>query len=143
DDHAKGDGGHVLLTPDQVKWGPAPEGLPPGAKVAILAGDPTKEGVPYVIRAKFPDGYQVPPHWHPVDENVTVLSGTLGMGRGDKFDKKAGKELRAGSFSKMPKTMRHFAWAKGETVIQVHGVGPFQINYVNAKDDPRKKGNPR
>jgi hypothetical protein len=131
--------GHVMFTPKEVKWGQAPPSLSPGAKLAVLDGDPTKAGAPYVIRAKFPDGYRVPPHWHPVDENVTVLKGVLVVGRGDKFDKKAGKELPAGSFSKMPKKMRHFAWAKGETIIQVHGVGPFEIHYVNAADDPRKK----
>jgi hypothetical protein len=136
---AKSDMGHVMVTPDDVKWGPAPPGLPPGAKLAVLAGDPSKAGVPYTIRARFPDGYKVPPHWHPVDENVTVLRGTLGVGRGEKFDRAAGKELPAGSFSRMPKGMRHFAWAKGETVIQVHGIGPFEIHYVNPADDPREK----
>src|SRR5262245_36959138 len=74
-DHA-GDKGHVMVRPSEIKWGPAPPGLPPGAQFAVLAGDPTKS-VPFVIRAKLPDGYKVPPHWHPSDENVTVLQGTL------------------------------------------------------------------
>jgi hypothetical protein len=139
----KGMKGHVLVTPDKLKWGPAPPSLPPGAKLAVLDGDPTKAGAPYVLRAKFSDGYRVPPHWHPVDENVTVLKGVLVVGRGEKVDKKAAKELPAGSFSKMPKGMRHYAWAKGETVIQVHGVGPFEIHYVNPADDPRKKAKSR
>jgi len=139
DDHDKANKGHVMVMPDGLKWGPAPKGLPPGAQLAVLVGDPSRAGAPYVIRARFPDGYRVPPHWHPVDENVTVLKGTLGMGLGEKFDRKAGKELPAGSFSHMPKGTRHFAWAKGETIIQVHGIGPFEIHYVNPKDDPRKK----
>jgi hypothetical protein len=143
DDHGKSGKGHVMVTPEGLKWAPAPKGLPPGAQLAVLSGDPSKAGAPYVIRAKFPDGYQVPPHWHPVDENVTVLQGTLGMGLGEKFDKKAGKELPAGSFSRMPKGVRHFAWAKGQTIIQVHGIGPFEIHYVNPRDDPRKKAAPR
>ena len=131
--------GHVMFTPDQVKWGPAPPALPPGAQMAVLDGDPSKAGVPFSIRAKFPDGYKVPPHWHPTDENVTVLQGTLMMGLGEKFDPSQAHTLKAGSFSRMPKEVRHFAMAKGETVIQVHGVGPFEVTYVNASDDPRNK----
>jgi Domain of unknown function (DUF4437) len=139
DKHSGTSEGHVMFTPDKVKWGPAPPSLPPGAKFAVLDGDPTRTGAAYVIRAKFPDGYRVPPHWHPVDENVTVLKGVLVVGRGEKVDKKAAKELPAGSFSKMPRRMRHYAWAKGETIIQVHGIGPFEVHYVNSADDPRKK----
>jgi anti-sigma factor ChrR (cupin superfamily) len=129
---------HVMVRPDDVKWGPAPPSLPAGAKVAVLSGDPGKPG-PYVIRVKLPDGYKVPPHWHPTDENVTVIEGTFMAGKGDKFNGDASEALPAGSFVKMPKEMRHFAWAKGETIIQLHGIGPFEINYVNSADDPRNK----
>jgi hypothetical protein len=129
---------HVLVRADDLKWGPAPPSLPAGAKVAVLMGDPSK-AVPYVLRAKMPDGYKVPPHWHPTTENVTVLQGTLMMGKGEKFDADASEALNAGGFASMPKDMRHFAWAKGETIIQIHGIGPFDITYVNADDDPRKK----
>jgi quercetin dioxygenase-like cupin family protein len=129
---------HVLVRPDDIKWGPSPSALPAGAKAAVLSGDPSKTGL-YVLRAKMPDGYKVPPHWHPTDENVTVLKGTLMVGKGGKFNADASEALPAGSFMRMPKEMRHFAWAKGETIIQVHGIGPFEINYVNAADDPRKK----
>ncbi|HJZ53816.1 MAG TPA: cupin domain-containing protein [Gemmataceae bacterium] len=132
---------HVAVRPDAIKWGPAPPGLPPGAQAAVLVGDPTKSGVPYVIRAKLPDGYRVPPHWHPADENITVLQGTLLVGEGEKLDPSKTEELPAGSFARMPKTMRHFAIAKGETIIQLHGTEPFEINYVNPADDPRKKEN--
>jgi quercetin dioxygenase-like cupin family protein len=129
---------HVMVTPDQVKWGPAPPALPPGAQAAIIAGDPAKAAA-FVIRAKFPDGYTVPPHWHPTDEYVTVLSGTLMAGLGDKLDAGAMHAMPAGSLAKMPKRANHYVRAKGETVIQVQGVGPFQVNYVNPNDDPRKK----
>jgi hypothetical protein len=129
---------HVMVRPDDIKWGPAPPGLPAGAMVAVLSGDPSKTG-PYVLRVKMPDGFKVAPHWHPTDENVTVLQGVLRVGRGDKFNTEAVEPLPAGSFVRMPKEMRHFAWAKGDTIIQVHGVGPFEINYVNVADDPRKK----
>jgi hypothetical protein len=132
------DNDHVMVRPDDIKWGPGPPALPAGAKAAILTGDPSKSGL-YVLRAKLPDGYQVPPHWHPTDENVTVIKGTLMVGKGDKLNADASQALPAGSFMRMPKEMHHFAWAKGETIIQVHGIGPFQITYVNAADDPRKK----
>jgi hypothetical protein len=137
------DAKHVAVRPDAVKWGPAPPALPPGAQMAVLAGDPTKQGVPYVARAKLPDGYRIPPHWHPSDENVTVLQGTLVVGKGETFDLSGAEELPAGSFMRMPRTMRHFAVARGETIIQLHGTERFEINYVNPADDPRKKGGER
>jgi len=129
---------HVMVRPDDVKWGPAPPGLPSGALVAVLAGNPGK-AEPFVIRIKVPDGYKVPPHWHPTDENVTVIKGTFLMGKGDKFDADASEAMPTGSFVRMPKEVRHFALAKGETIVQVHCIGPFQINYVNDADDPRKQ----
>ncbi len=133
-----GENDHVVVTPTAMKWMAAPPSLPPGAQMAVLMGDPSKSGMPYVFRAKLPDGYKVPPHWHSIDENVTVLSGTLLIGKGDKLDPSKTEALPAGSYMSMPKTMRHFAIAKGETVIQVHGIGPFDITYVNPADDPRK-----
>jgi quercetin dioxygenase-like cupin family protein len=129
---------HVTVRPDDIKWGPAPAALPAGAQAAVLFGDPSKPAA-YVIRAKLPDGYKVPPHWHPTDENVTVIQGTLMMGKGETFNAGASQSMPAGSFMCMPSGMRHFAWAKGDTIIQVHGIGPFEITYVNATDDPRKK----
>src|SRR6185436_1723163 len=94
---------------------------------------------PFPPLSHLPSIIKVPPHWHPVTKNVTVLEGAFYIGMGEKFDEAAGRELKAGSFASMPKGARHFAWAKGETVIQVHGVGPFEITYVNPADDPRKK----
>ena len=93
----------------------------------------------YVYWIKMPEGYQVPPHWHRMDENVTVLKGTLQVGMGEKFDPSKMEELPAGSFWYTPKAMRHFAKAQGETIVQLHGIGPYDINYVNPADDPRKK----
>jgi len=130
-------GQHIILTPDQLKWGPAPPGLPPGSEMAVLRGNPSKAG-PFTLRAKFPDGYKVPPHWHPIDESVSVVQGTLMLGMGNKFDEAAAKELPAGSYALMPKNTRHFAMAKGETIIDVSGTGPFSIIYVNPGDDPRR-----
>lgn len=130
--------GHMVVRPDAIKWAPAPPGLPPGSQMHVLSGDPGKAG-PFVIRAKMPAGYKVPPHWHPGDENLTVLKGTLLVGTGDTLDKSKMEKMPAGSFVQMPKTMRHSVVANGETIIQVNGVGPFEISYVNPADDPRKK----
>ena len=130
---------HVITNPNEVKFGPPPPFLPPGAEIAVLHGDPMKAGGSYTIRAKFPDGYKIPAHWHPVDENVSVVQGTLFIGMGSKWDESAGKEMPAGSYALMPKGERHFAWAKGDTIIDVYGVGPLAVNYVNPKEDPRNK----
>jgi quercetin dioxygenase-like cupin family protein len=136
DEHAKKD--EVLVTPADIKWQDAPPSLPRGAKMMVLDGDPTKEGT-FILRVQLPDGYRIAPHTHPRDERVTVLSGTLYFGMGGKIDEKAAKAMPAGSYARAPAKMQHFAWAKGETVIQVHGEGPFTIQYVNPDDDPRNK----
>jgi quercetin dioxygenase-like cupin family protein len=129
---------HVLLTPGDVKWGPAPPVLPAGAQVAVLDGDPFKPGF-FTIRLKFPDGYKVPAHSHPTDENITVLQGTFRAGMGDAHSEAGLHEFPVGSFIKMPRRMHHFASAKGEVIVQIYGQGPFVINYVNPSDDPSKK----
>lgn len=134
----KAEQSHTMLAPNDVKWGPQPPGLPAGGQMAILSGDPSKAGT-FTLRAKFPDGYKIMPHWHPTDEHLTVLEGSLRMGIGEKFDEAAAHEMPVGSFISMPKGTRHYLLAKGETVIQVHGVGPFEIIYVNPNDDPRKQ----
>jgi quercetin dioxygenase-like cupin family protein len=128
----------TTLQPDGVKWGPGSPAAPPGAQQSVIVGDPTKEGG-YVVRAKFPAGYKVPPHTHPNDENVTVISGMFHIGVGDKFDESKGQAIKPGGFVQIPKGVKHFAWTSQETVIQLHGVGPGGIIYVDPKDDPRKK----
>ena len=127
---------HKILGPSDMVWGDAPPGLPPGGKMAVLDGDPTKTGS-FTIRLQSPDGYKIPPHTHPTVERVTVISGALHLGMGEKFDEAAGHEMAAGSFAVMPAGMKHFAWTTGNTVIQIHSEGPFQIKYVNPADDPR------
>lgn len=127
---------HIMVTPAEIKWGAAPPGLPPGAQAAAIEGDPAVPG-PFTIRVKLPDGWAVPPHFHPADEHATVISGTLLMGMGDVLDAKMAKPLPAGGFGMMPKGEHHFAIAKGETIVQIHGIGPWGITYVNPKDDPR------
>lgn len=130
---------HVMMAANDITWGPGPESLPAGAQLAVLDGDPSKAGAPFVVQAKLPDGYTVPPHWHPTDENVTVLTGTLQMAMGKTLKPSALKDLSAGSFALMPAKQPHMARAKGDTVIQIHAIGPFEVTYVNPKDDPRKK----
>jgi hypothetical protein len=129
----------VFASPKAIKWGAAPPVVPKGAQAAVLAGDPFKDGSIYTLRLKMPDGYKIPPHWHPTDENVTVLSGKLGAGMGDKFDSASGEIISAGGFVRMPREVHHFAWAKGPTTIQVSGLGPFAFHYVNPADDPRNE----
>jgi quercetin dioxygenase-like cupin family protein len=126
-----------LYPPTTIEWKAGPAALPPGAKMAALEGDPTKEG-PFVVRFQFPDGYYIPPHTHPKTERVTIISGTGYLAAGDTLDRSSAKSLPAGSFGYWPAGMKHAAWFEGETVIQLHGVGPWQINYVNPADDPRK-----
>jgi hypothetical protein len=133
-------GKHVMITATDVKWGPNPPGLPAGAEVAVLDGDPAKAGM-FTMRVKVPDGYLVQPHWHPTDEHLTVLSGNLMMATGSKWDDAALHDMTAGSYSKMPRRVNHFVKVKGETIFQVSAMGPFAITYVNPNDDPRKKSN--
>lgn len=126
------------LQPEEITWGPAPPVLPAGVKLAVLAGDPAGTG-PVTLRLKMPAGYRIPPHWHPTDERVTVISGTLALGMGDKLDRKHAKVLKAGGYAVAPANMHHFAWTKTGAVVQVDLMGPFQITYVNPADDPSKK----
>lgn len=128
-----------VVDPDAISWAPGPSSLPPGAEVALIDGDMTKKGSLFTIRLRMPDGYKVPSHFHPADEHVTVLSGTLYMGKGDRVDESTAMEMRPGTFHKMPKGMHHYAYCKGPTIIQVYGIGPWGITYVNPADDPRKK----
>jgi hypothetical protein len=119
-----------------IEWKAGPPSLPAGAKMAVLEGDPTKDG-PFVMRLQAPDGYHIPPHTHPKIERVTVISGTMFLAMGENLDRSAAKFLPAGTYGFWPAGMKHTAWFEGETVIQLHGIGPWQINYLNPADDPR------
>lgn len=128
---------HMMVMPGELKWADVPS-LPPGAKIAVIEG-PMGEAVPFTARLKLPAKYAIPAHWHPAIEHVTVLSGVLQMGTGDKLDKTKSRALPAGSFAVMQPKTPHFAWTRKETVIQLHGMGPWGITYVDPADDPRKK----
>jgi quercetin dioxygenase-like cupin family protein len=129
---------HVMENLATAKWGPAPPMLPPGAQIAVLEGDPTK-AVPFTVRLKFPANYDIAAHSHPGDEHVTVVSGELFIGMGNKLDKKSGMALGVGGFALMPANSNHFAYTKSETTIVLYGQGPVEFKYVNAADDPRTK----
>jgi quercetin dioxygenase-like cupin family protein len=127
------------FSPDQMKWGPAPPFIPAGAQLAVLEGNPMGTSGDYTIRVKMPDGYKIAPHTHPLRENVTVISGTLKVGMGDKWDDSKTMSFPAGSFAYLDPSMHHYAGASGETVIQIHGQAPVKFNYINPADDPSMK----
>ena len=128
---------HTALTPNEVKWGPAPPSIPKGAEAAVIFGDPSKDGL-FAMRLKMPKDYHIPPHTHPKPEVVTVLSGTLRLGDGSTADRSKTKLLPAGGFFAMSPGMQHYVYADEETVLQLNSTGPWGLTYVNEKDDPRK-----
>jgi quercetin dioxygenase-like cupin family protein len=123
---------HTVVAPADVQW----KTLRPGAEMAVVSGDPAKAGSPFVIRFRYHEKARIPPHWHPVDEHLTVLSGTFRIGMGERGDEGSTTALGVGAYALLPAKMAHYAWADANTVIQAHGVGPFSINYVNPADDP-------
>jgi hypothetical protein len=127
------------FTPETTVWGPPPPFVAPGAQFAVLEGDPTASSGDYTVRLKMPDGYRIAPHWHPLRENVTVVSGTFKVGMGDTFDANKMATFPAGSFAYLDPDMHHYAMASGEVVVQIHGKSPVEFNYVNPNDDPSKK----
>ncbi len=124
---------------DDIQWGPAPPIFPNGAEFAVLAGDPSKAGEEFTVRLRFPNGYKIPPHTHPTIENVTVLEGTFLAGMGEQFVASSMKAFGRDGFASIPANHAHYAMARGQTIVQVHAIGPFQLTYVNPADDPTKK----
>jgi hypothetical protein len=127
------------FTPEKIPWGPAPPFIAPGAQLAVIEGNPGASSGDYTVRLKMPDGYRIAPHWHPLRENVTVITGTFKVGMGDTFDTTKMGSFPAGSFAYLDPDMHHYAMASGEVIVQVHGRAPLQFNYVNPSDDPSKK----
>ena len=130
------EGSHIMLSPGDLKWVEVPS-LPPGAKLAVIEG-PLNEAVPFTFRLRLPANYQIPAHWHTAVERVTVISGTVNMGIGDKLERSKTKPLGPGSMAIMQPKTNHFLWTKEETVVQLNGTGPWVITYVSPADDPRK-----
>ncbi|HEY2378782.1 MAG TPA: cupin domain-containing protein [Gemmatimonadaceae bacterium] len=123
---------------DDIQWGPAPPIFPKGAEIAVLQGDPSKSDE-FTVRLRFPNGYKIPPHTHPTIENVTVLKGTFLAGMGEQFVESSMKAFGRDAFASIPANHAHYAMARGQTIVQVHAIGPFQLTYVNPADDPTKK----
>lgn len=135
-----GEAAHKIVHFGDLKWTP----IIKGCELASVSGDMNAEGAPFVIRLRCADGAKVPAHWHPTDENVTVLKGTFLVGMGETYDESKFQKMNVGNFVTVPKEMRHFASCKGETIVQVHGAGPFKVNWVNpaevqAPDAPAAK----
>lgn len=131
--------GHVMKQSSEMEWKPGPDSLPPGVQMSVIDGSPKEKG-PFTMRLKFPANFKIPAHWHSKDENLTILEGEFGMGMGDKFDENATHKITAGGYIKMPAKTRHFAQTGAEgAMLQLHGMGPFDITYVNPSEDPRKK----
>jgi Domain of unknown function (DUF4437) len=128
----------MMSLPSEAKWSPAPPFLPEGAEVTVLEGDPTQPGL-FTLQLKMPDGYKVAPHWHSTDERQTLVKGSLMMGMGEKWNDSDLKEMTPGAFVMLPKHNSHYVVGKGETIVQVQATGPYDVNYINASDDPRKK----
>ena len=128
---------HAVVRADATDWGPAPPVLPAGAQAAVLYGDPGKPGA-FAIRLKMPAGYRVPRHWHPSDEQVTLISGDFNLSMGKK-DEAMDAPLAPGDYVNLPAKMQHEASTKGGAVVEVHSEGPFQIHYVDPADDPAAK----
>jgi anti-sigma factor ChrR (cupin superfamily) len=127
---SESDSAHKIVRLADLKWTP----IIKGCDLAAVSGDPNAEGAPFVIRIRCADKAKVPAHWHPTDENVTVLKGTFLIGAGDTFDESKLQPMSVGNFMSVPKEMRHFAESKGESIVQVHGMGPFKVNWVNPAD---------
>lgn len=129
---------HIMVMPDEITWADAPPSLPPGAKAAVIEGDFKAVGL-FTMRLKLPANYMIKPHSHPADEHITVIEGSFYMGVGEKFDEEAAREIPAGGFAVMLTGTRHYAFSKEGCIIQLHGIGPWGITYVNPADDPRNK----
>src|ERR1700733_5813990 len=109
-------------------------------KTALLQGDPMTAGRSYTLRFSCTDGTKIAPHWHPATENVTVIKGAAAVGMGSKWDDAALKDVPTGGFFWAGPHMKHFAECKGDTILQVHGMAPFVLNFVSADDSkPAKK----
>ena len=124
------DSAHKIVRFADLKWIP----LMKGCELASVAGDFNTDGAAFVLRIRCADGIKVPAHWHPTDENLTVLKGTFLVAAGETFDESKLQTMNVGNFMMMPKEMRHFALCKGETIVQIHGTGPFKVNWLNPSE---------
>ena len=109
--------------------------------MAVVSGDPAK-AAPFTVELSFPDGYRIPPHFHPAEESVEVKQGTFLVGMGDTLDLVKTKAMKVGAKGTVPAQAHHYAVARGGTVVAVTVTGPFAMTYVNPADDPRTGTHP-
>ncbi|MFN2421817.1 MAG: cupin domain-containing protein [Gemmatimonadota bacterium] len=128
---------HLAIAAEEIQWSPAPPALPAGAEIAVLEGDPAKEG-PFTIRLRLPAGYKVAPHRHHGIEHLTILSGRAGIGLGETWDGEIIRYAGPGGFFVMQPGVAHFAMIEEDSIVQVHSTGPWVLEYVNPADDPRR-----
>jgi hypothetical protein len=128
--------GYTMLNESELEWGDVAS-MAPGDQMAIIEGDLSREA-PFTFRLRLPADYSLPPHTHPAYERVTVLSGILHFAHGEEFDRTKTQALEAGGVAIMPPGAPMFGYTEEETIIQLHGTGPWGIKYVNPEDDPRK-----
>jgi quercetin dioxygenase-like cupin family protein len=124
------DSAHKIVHSSDLKWTP----IIKGCEIALVEGNLDAEGQPFVARFHCSDGAKTPPHWHPTDENITVLRGVFLVGMGESFDESKLRAMNVGNFMLMPKEMRHFGMSKGDMILQIHGIGPFKVNWVNPSE---------
>ena len=136
--HHPGQAIYRAILSEDIEWKPFPA-FPPEARLAVIVGEPL-EPEPYVVRVKVPRGVKLMPHKHSEDRVYTVISGVFYIGLGDQFDADKLEAYPPGSVIVLPGNTSHFHWAKSsEYVTQVTAIGPLGLEYVSAKDDPRKK----
>lgn len=131
----RGDG-HIMINPDDLAWGPVAS-MADGAEIAVIEGS-LSEAEAFTFRLRMPANYRIEPHIHPAYERVTVLRGELCFGHGEHFDKDTMQRLVSGSVAIMaPGEPMYGLTGDEKTVIQLHGTGPWGIEYINPDDDPR------
>jgi hypothetical protein len=136
DSHSTGE--HIMINGKKLTWKTGPASLPAGIQMTMLEGDLSKAG-PFTARLMVPANYRIPPHFHPAIEHVTVLEGIFFMGTGKELNQSTATELKTGDFAVMPIGFVHYAFTRDKAIIQLHGIGPWGITYINEADDPRKK----
>jgi quercetin dioxygenase-like cupin family protein len=134
--HEAYQGVHIAVAPADLQWQPGPGSLPQGAEFVVIEGNPAEPG-PLTLRLKFPANYQVPAHTHPAIEHITVLSGALNVGRGDRLDEAVSTRMDTGSFVVMPVGHSHYVWTDEAVELQLHSMGPWGIDYIDPDNDPR------
>lgn len=130
--------GTLQVQPDAIAWRPGNPSMPPGTQIAVLEGDPKAAGM-FTIRLKVPAGSRLAPHWHPRDERVTVIAGVAAVGFGDGVDEAAVTRFGPGAFYLNPARSHHYVLFPEESILQVTGVGPWQVHFIEPRGAPARR----